>query len=1678
MREGKIENKFCLIGNGQLLLDCAEALSSQNHHVLAIISTDSKVQSWVVQHNQSKDAIQIRLFLSLETFKSSFHDPFEFLLSIVNYSIIPKDILKIPSRGVINFHAGKLPEHRGVYGTSWAILEQKSNYGITWHLVDEGIDTGSILLQHEVEMEPDDTAFSLEIKCASAARDTFTTLLSLLEEEALKSQIQDESQAKQYTFNDKLPHNGLINWNHNAASILRLYRASVMSDAHPNYIGIIKFLLLGDLYTAERLANTDRKSTHAPGSVVTTKENGLEIATQTTNVILEGIYTLKGNRINVEQLLSLSPSEALPKLEFNTTIAKSLERNEAYQYKNERFWAQQLGAISPIVYPGSTVSLKSTSDLQGQSSVTFPHLTVPLPVPIQGSAEITSIMTLFILFNSLSSLRHSTIGFIDANSAASSAESLFLSSKVPLTLELDKNITLGELRQKVTAQLTSIRSHGRYPYDIVIRHPDLKGVQTELPITFEVVDDNNSSTDVSDSILHFVFNRTTGEMLFYYYPSLLADSHFLNELPHYFRYIFEQVSEQTDYVELSAINVMTAVQKQKLISTLPSALKTAPTIYPQENIVTLFEKIANNSESRNRIALRYRENSVTKVVTYEELNRKVNTLAYILQSQGVMFGTSVMVACQKTEEFIISILAVLKVGGVFVPINPCDTPEDFFQQMFEDLKDPFIITDENSLAFLPGDLLRDKTIINASEHLKYADSILELYSLAGSGNDLAYIIYTSGSTGKPNGVAVTHSNIMYSTLCRIQYYQGEFQDHLPDESFNILPVLSLAFDAATGAIFWALCSGNTLNLLDAESKTPETLVEILNEYRITHLMANPSTYNILLSQVDRTSASFDNLNAVILGGEKWDNTIVQQHKRYAPHSALYDEYGPTENTVWTTVKKVAKKNSFGKHPHPQVTIGHALTPDIRIYVLNKEQKPVPPGVTGELYVSGPQIARGYINREDITASRFIKLNLAEIYGDPFLSTVDTYRTGDLVRYTSQYELEYVGRIDDEAKINGHRVDLTGIVGALKRTPKIREASVLILQNPNNTSCELIAFVVTDLAYTAKNVSHFQESLSRQLPNYMIPRKITFLSEMPITRTGKVDKRKLLALPYTRPSATSISNLKPDNAVEIALVAIWAGLLNIEQEQLPIDANLHDYGLKSISIPRARMQIYNKFHVHLSLPEFFQFPTIQEQARIIIERNPSINSEQVILITGATGFAGLHILLDLIKNTNFKIYCLIRGNKQHQPIQKLFSAMQAFNYDVTLLNHGRVTVVEGDISKPNFGIEIKEYSRLSKEIDAVYHCAAHVNHVLPYEQLQVVNVTGTQNVINFSLAGKNKRLHYVSTLSVSHPGETFVNDDEFSNLSGYARSKREAEKLLSQNRQHGLKVTIYRPSWISGHSQSGKFLEPERDHLLCLTHACAQMGFAPDWSMTIDALPVDIVSRIISAISLLPESDQQVYNVFNPKGISWKEYINLVEKSSGKQIQVISKEEWLRKLRIEFIIEGFPLLPFKDLYLANATWLSEQEIQPPFSFENTIAMLSQLGIQISPITTELLTKYMRNRSANLNPLDRRGSMASLAPPPTIITRDDEQELMRAMHQIVLVYRRLGVEPGQSSMLNSAAESEGLLANLLLVGAINILPSSQTQNRAILPPSDDGSSFRSTAAPELHKKTEAGAEIIPQ
>ncbi|WP_301292840.1 non-ribosomal peptide synthetase, partial [Paenibacillus tyrfis] len=711
--------------------------------------------------------------------------------------------------------------------------------------------------------------------------------------------------------------------------------------------------------------------------------------------------------------------------------------------------------------------------------------------------------------------------------------------------------------QAHTAQKQDLISHllifENYPLDEEIERIGERG-----PDTFEIRDarmNEQTNYDFTVTIMPGADIRID-----FGYNAAVYDREDVERIQEHFIHLLEQATAKPD-VSVDKLELVTAREKELLLNSFND--NTAE--YPREQTIHgLFEEQVRRSAERIAVSFG------NEHMTYRELNERANRLARQLRAHGVGPDVRVGLLAERSLEMIVGILATIKAGGAYVPLDP-DYPQDRLQFMLEDSGSRVLLAQTHLL----GAVSYAGAVLNLNDPSLYIGNGFNLEPINKPG-DMAYIIYTSGTTGKPKGVMIEHRNVV--RLLVHDKLQFDFNEQDVWTVFH-----SFCFDFSVWEMYGALLLGGRAVIVPKQvAQNPKAFAELLREEEVTVLNQTPTAFYALINEVmeQPERGQGRSVRYVIFGGEALSPMMLKPWRDRYPQTKLINMYGITETTVHVTYKEIGDQEITSNRSN----IGRPI-PTLTSYIFDAQQQLVPVGVVGELYVGGDGVARGYLNREELSAERFID--------NPHKPGERLYRSGDLARMLPNGEMEYQGRIDHQVKIRGHRIELGEIESKLLHLEAVQEAIVLALDDSQGQK-QLCAYYVASKELTA---GELRETLSQELPSYMVPTFFVQVERMPLTTNGKVDRK---ALPAPEASLQSGQGYAaPSTQTEARLARIWQEVLGLEK--VGVKDNFFEIGGHSLRAATLVARIQKELQISVPLRSVFEHPTVEELAAVMAGR---------------------------------------------------------------------------------------------------------------------------------------------------------------------------------------------------------------------------------------------------------------------------------------------------------------------------------------------------------------------------------------------------------------------------------------------------------------------------------------------
>ena len=1064
---------------------------------------------------------------------------------------------------------------------------------------------------------------------------------------------------------------------------------------------------------------------------------------------------------------------------------------------------------------------------------------------------------------------------------------------LPMTVKIDWQKSFVELCLEITRQHYEIFRHQKYPYEKIMQSINEKhGVSNiyDIMVSFQNArfDDDQETKYKS----HWNFNGYA-ELSFMLNIDDLQNSGGLNINIDYKKEAFEESEIEKIYNRLlfiieqvladknivfKDIEIVTFEEKNKILYEFNNTQKE----YPKEK--RLYDYLEEQAKlTPDKIALTFQNESIT----YKMFNEKVNALANCIVEQLDKDVKNPIIAVMQERSFdmLIAIYAVLKAGCAYMPIDP-HFPSERISFMLEDSEAPFILTNSKWTGKIPNQNIE---VVNLDK-FDFEKFPNENLNLNVSSEDVAYVIYTSGSTGKPKGAQIQH----HSVSNRVKWMHEKYPLQSTDV---ILQKTPYTFDVSVWELFWWSMYGGSLEILIPEGhKDPREIIEAVEAGKVTHMHFVPSMLNAFLEYLDNNRNLTDKLKSlkyVFASGEALQSEHVKKFYNLlvANGTTLHNLYGPTECTV-----DVSFYDCLSENIPDSIPIGKSID-NTQLLILDKACNLLPIGASGELHISGALVGKGYVKRDELTKEKFIK--------NTYYNFPTMYKTGDLAKWLPDGNIEYLGRIDHQVKIRGLRVELGDIETA-------------ILKNPSIITCVVTVFEHLGEKYlcgyfTAKekiNISALKTELIKDLPDYMVPTYFVQLEDMPLNHNGKID-RKALPKPNTELEETYV---EPANDIEEKIKKCVEQV--VKREKISVESDLLTAGLTSLGVITLITKL-SVLGIEIKVRDFYENRTIRQLANVVQinqEKDVDYKVDEVyrdisdiakynvihkvngdVLVTGATGFLGIHLVDELYKNTNKRIYCLIRKFDKFKEFIKTYTKIPLDKIALINEENGmiqkdiRVIAVVGDITSSNLGMKEEVYIKLKEEVSDIVHSAANVSFFCSWEKANSVNYIGTCNMINFA-KDSNAKLHHISTMSVSGDiltGQTtqypqFSEDKlyigQLYKENVYAYSKYLAEREIIKNiREKNICANIYRVPNLTWRIEDGKFQKNYKENdLYLMTRVMYRLKKVPMEIENENILltPVDDLSK---AILILMENKKgnNVFHLVSNSSPTIKEYMEFL-----------------------------------------------------------------------------------------------------------------------------------------------------------------------------------------------------------
>ncbi|MDG0822552.1 amino acid adenylation domain-containing protein [Staphylococcus equorum] len=977
------------------------------------------------------------------------------------------------------------------------------------------------------------------------------------------------------------------------------------------------------------------------------------------------------------------------------------------------------------------------------------------------------------------------------------------SRALPIIIDVSSDYSIFDLLTQTKYESFNILKHRKYPYRNIVEDSGGQKGLLDCLISYQNTQHNyeiikngysdewieNGSNNAPLTVNISNRNREDTLIVDYDYQSAVVNEKEIIDLHKIILKVIEEIIENPNK-KIKNIELLDENEKHTILNDFND---TEVSLNNTETFVERFEKQVKKTPHQTAVAYE------GKRLSYNELNIRANQLAYQLRDEGVEADSLVGLIMDRQLETIISIYGILKAGGAYVPIDP-NYPIDRINYILEDSQPKVLLTDR----VLDESIKYENKVIDLTKETKSETFPTSNLKQISDKSNLMYVIYTSDTTGKPKGVMAHSEGVMNRLNWVINKYNVDGDD-------TILFKTPYTFDVSVWEIFgWAMAGSQIVLLPSGEEGNPEKITALLEDYAVTMVHFVPSMLNMFVNFIKSTNNSqfISKLKYVLASGEALKPEQANDFNHFIGNknnTTLLNLYGPTETTVDVTSFDCENHKTYDSIP-----IGKPIS-NIQAYILNEDNNIMGIGVPGELCIAGVGVTAGYLNRPELTQEKFID--------NPF-GKGKLYRTGDLAKWNADGNISYIGRIDEQVKIRGYRIELGEIESVLRQQAHIIDVAVVATTMVEN-ELSICAYLVSDDTLDFKSL---KTSLGQKLPDYMIPAYMTQLDKLPVTSNGKLNKK---ALPKIK--VESKVYVAPTNDIESAVAKAFEAVLQVNQ--VSIHDNFFEMGgdsLKAIKLTSLISKLYN-----ISIKDIFELQTVESISKALIEREemnvmtkldalkfPNVKNEhhlnsdfiseindykvqsnenykfidkdvvksnKQILLTGATGYLGIHILKDLLERKDLIIHVLVRNNKKISGESKLNNNWSYyFNSQLKTEDLNRIHFVEGDIESKYLGFSNSNYDYLVNNIDIIINAAANVNHFATEEPSYNTNVKSIHNLISFAKDKKKKEIHHMSTISVASGSVEDKNSITFSEYDVdisqkpnniYIDGKIEAEKLL-------------------------------------------------------------------------------------------------------------------------------------------------------------------------------------------------------------------------------------------------------------------------------------------------------------
>ncbi len=1132
-------------------------------------------------------------------------------------------------------------------------------------------------------------------------------------------------------------------------------------------------------------------------------------------------------------------------------------------------------------------------------------------------------------------------------------------STIPMRFKIEENIKFRDLLKAVSCDTMSIFRHQKYPYSEIIKEvhskTDIKANLYNIVLSYQNARANYSDNKKYNAIwkepnciqddldIHIVDINNEGKLEIYY--DYLIDVFDKIEIKYLHTRLIAIIEDalSNEEVTVEDIRIMSVEEEHKILYEFNDTDRDYP---KDKTVIQLFEEQVEKTP--DNIALVFED----KKMTYRELNEKANQLAhYLREEKGVEIGDIIAVYMNRNEVLISALLAILKCGGTYIPIDP-EYPEERVKYILENSNAKYVVTSKSC------DFISDNAINvnNLNDNTSNFNLDLEILS-----DNLVYLIYTSGSTGNPKGVMINNYNL-------INFLFGINENIKISKEENVVSITTISFDIFGLEIWLTFLNGAKLVLSNEKEQLDSSLLNSLCIKNNVDIIQTTPTKLRLLTSDNNNLEYIKNMKKVLLGGETLPEDYIKKLKKIT-NSSIINVYGPTETTIWSTIKDITKTN--------EITAGKPIQ-NTKLYILDNKNRLLPYQIEGQLAISGESVSKGYYNNVKLTEEKFIN--------NKFIKD-KIYLTGDLALIDFEQELKILGRTDFQIKLNGQRIELEEIEKNIVKFIRVEDAVVVFKDQ------KIICYYI-DKNKEYEN-EYFRGVIQKKLPLYMIPSVFIKLDKFPLTANGKIDRKKILEYKL---NLINQELSMPTTNIQKEIFDSWKFIF--KDKKFGIDTNFFELG-DSLDAIKLRIELLKK-EINIEYSDIFKFYTIREISKKIEEsikikefdisnynkdfsnilnsnKNFNIKPEYKplsdILVTGVTGFLGSHVVSEILEKEKVNVYCLVRSKNNLTSKERLKLKLNYYfgdKYDELL--DKRIFALDGDIIEKNLGMD--RYPEISKKIEFVVHSAACVKHYGSKEFFFDINVKGTENVAEYCY-NKNKKMIHISTISVSGNAfeaayvkqksnenqknifdETcFFKNQNVDNV--YIYTKFKAEECVLEYINKGLKANIIRCGNLTGRYSDLKFQDNiEENAFTGRLKSIVDIGYIPKncYNMYLEFTPVDLASEFIVKVMQYFNMNHNTFHVYNHNHVNVSEFLKILKKI-GIKISVIEDIEFSNYIKKILEDENSTKKIIGIINDINENNLLDYSTNIEITSYNTIKYLNEIGFEWKKIDENYIKKYI-------------------------------------------------------------------------------------------------------------------------